>query len=137
MTRKNTTASAATVYFAIGSGYSAISASYVVLRTPHSRWIIASHSLDDAFAEDAVGPDHQRDDHEHVGGEVLGAAADVGVDVPGGNVLDDADDEAADHGARNRVQPAQDHDRADLEADEREVDVHAEHVRAVHPPARA
>src|SRR5262249_57321582 len=39
-TRKNSTASTATVHFAIGSGYSPRSASYVVFRTPHSRWII-------------------------------------------------------------------------------------------------
>src|SRR5437870_6925436 len=39
MMRKNTTATAATVHRAIGSGYSPISASYVVFSTPHSLWI--------------------------------------------------------------------------------------------------
>src|SRR5919204_6232397 len=33
-----------------------------------------SYSLDDAFAEDAVGADHQRQDHQHVRREVFRAA---------------------------------------------------------------
>src|SRR4026207_1729214 len=126
MTRKNSTASAATVHRAIGSGQRAMAASYDVFRTPHSRWIMASDPLDDAFAEDAVGPDHEREDHQDVGGEVLGAAAPVGIDVAGGDVLDDADDQPAHDRARDRVQAAQDHDREDLEPHQRQVDVDAE-----------
>src|SRR5438874_7166559 len=42
---------------------------------------VASYALDDLLAEDAVRPDHQRGDHQHVRREVLGAAADVGIDV--------------------------------------------------------
>src|SRR2546421_8989764 len=105
-----------------------MSASYVVFSTPHSRWIIASYSLDDAFAEDAVGTNHQRHDHEDVGGEVLGAAAHVRIDVAGRHVLHDPHDEAAHDGAGDGVEPAQDHHREHLEADQREVDVHAEQV---------
>src|SRR4029434_8967269 len=68
-----------------------MSASYVVFSTPHSRWIIArSHALDDAFAEDAVGANHQREDHQDVGREILGAAADQRVDVHRRDVLADA-----------------------------------------------
>src|SRR3989441_7105335 len=85
-----------------------------------------SYPLDDLLAEDTVGTDHQRQDHQHVRREVLGAAADPGVDVAGRHVLHDPDDEAPDDRARDRIQPAQDHDREDLEADQREVDVHAE-----------
>src|SRR5438876_34738 len=109
---------AATVYLAMGSGYSAISASYVVLRTPHSRWIMAgSHSFDDPLAEDAVGPDHQGQDHQDVRCEVFGATAHVRIDVAGGDVLHDADDEPADDRPRDRIETAEDHDRKDLEAD--------------------
>ena len=65
---------------------------------------VSSHALDDSFTEDAVGANHQGEDHEDVGGEVFGAAADVGVDVAGRDVLDDADDEASDDRARDRIQ---------------------------------
>src|ERR1044071_10477101 len=100
----------------MGSGYSAMSASYVVLRTPHSRWIMAaSHPLDDLLAEDAVGPDHQGQNHQDVGREVLGAAAHVRIDEARGEVLHEADDEPADDGPGDRVEPAQDHHRKDLE----------------------
>src|SRR3972149_2140464 len=104
-----------------------MSASYVALRTPHSRWIIpsprahagrskgsrceaardatteayslyvarrrdrandadgpfssASDPLDGRLAEDPIRPDHQRDDHQQVGGEVLGPAAHPGIDI--------------------------------------------------------
>src|SRR5262245_61612763 len=142
---------AATVQRATGSGYRAMSASYVVLSTPHSRWntvrlfrdggprtgppgpprssppgpagvlgdylggprsgppgpprssppgpagvlldiALPSHALDHRLAEDAVRANHQGHDHEHVRGEVLGAAPHVGVDVAGGHALDDSHD---------------------------------------------
>src|SRR5260370_21747275 len=120
---------AATVYFAMGSGYNAISASYVVFKAAHSRWIMAgSHPLDDSLPEDAVGANHQREDHQDVRCEVLGAAAHVGIDVAGGDVLHDADDEPADDGPRDRIETAEDHDREDLEADQRQAHVDAQHV---------
>src|SRR4029453_932345 len=72
--------------------------------------------LDDAFAEDAVGPDHQREDHQDVGREVLGAAADQRVDVAGRDVLDDADDEAADDRAGDGIEATRDDPRDPLEA---------------------
>src|SRR6185436_4644319 len=90
----------------------------------------SSDPLDDALAEDAVGANHERQDHEDVGREVLGAAAHVGIDVAGRHVLHDAHDETADDGAGDRVEPAQDHHREHLETDQRQVDVHAEHVSA-------
>src|SRR5262245_56236261 len=55
-----------------------------------------SYAFDDAFAEDTVRANHQRQDHQDVRREILGAAAHVRVDVPGGHVLHDADDEPAD-----------------------------------------
>ena len=51
------------------------------------------------------------DDHQHVGRKILGAAADVGVEIAGGQAFHHADDEPADHGAEDRVEPAEDHDR--------------------------
>src|SRR5881409_407080 len=95
-----------------------------------------SHAFDDAFAEDAVGANHQREDHQDVRREVLGAAADVGVDVAGRHVLHDADDEPADDRPRNRVEAAEDHHGENLEAHEREVHVDAEHVAPEHAAQR-
>src|SRR5258705_9525290 len=120
-----------------------MSASYVVFRTPDSLWNTltsplyplgspaasprpASHAFDDRFAEDPVRPDHQRDDHQEVGREVLGAAAYVRVHVAGRHVLDDPDHEPAHDGAGNRVEAAQDHHREDLEAHQGQVGVHPE-----------
>src|SRR5438445_5319340 len=154
-TRRKRTASAATVQRAMGNGYRAMSASYVVLSTPHSRWImrdstgsarrgtggrgvrrprgtpphpddacatpndehdeargrsrpertrlyvrigddrersqaksvgVASYAFDDLLAEDPVGPDHQRQDHQHARREILRPAPDArlhGAHVPG------------------------------------------------------
>src|SRR4030095_16882959 len=94
---------------------------------PQARYA-RSDSFDDAFAEHAVRANHERENHEDVGRKVLGAAADVGIDVPGGDVLDNADDEAADDRAGDRVEPAEDHDRKHLEADQRQVHVDAGEV---------
>src|ERR671915_1820640 len=98
-----------------------MSARYVVLMTPHSRWItgvLPSDPLDDFFAEEAVGPHHQHDEHEQERDEVLGAAAHVGVDVAGADTLHRPDDETAHHGTPHGVEAAQDHHREDLEAHE-------------------
>src|SRR5215470_14073130 len=113
-----------------------MSASYVVLSTPHSRWIIALDPFDDLLAEDAVRPDHQGQDHQDVRREVLGPAAYVRVHVAGGHVLHDADDQPADHRARDRVEPAQDHNREYLEAHQRQVDVDAQQVAPDDPAER-
>src|SRR5690242_10189823 len=59
-----------------------MSASYVVLSTPHSRWIIALDPFDDLLAEDAVRPDHQGQDHQDVRREVLGPPPTVGATEP-------------------------------------------------------
>src|SRR5262245_60087687 len=88
----------------------------------------ASYTLDDPLSEDSVGPDHQGNDHQDVGGEIFGATAHDGVDVAGGHVLDNADDEAADDGARDRVEPAQDDHGEHFETHQGQVGVDAEHV---------
>src|SRR3989441_2322070 len=159
----------------MGKGYRAMSASYVVLSTPHSRWImtdstgsarggpggwrvdrprgtrphpddacatpndehdeargrsrpertrlyvrigddrersqaksvgVASYAFDDLLAEDAVGPNHQRQDHQDVRREVLRPAADVRINVARGHVLHDADDQPTEDRPRDRVEPA-------------------------------
>src|SRR5205085_9136161 len=56
--------------------------------------------------------------------------------VAAGDDVDDAHDEAAHDGARNRVEPAQDHHGKHLEADQREVHVDAEHVAPQHAAQR-
>ena len=105
-------------------GVSAAPHSYAAGRAGHK----TKKNLDDAFAEDSIRTDHQRDDHEDVGREVFRAPAHVRIDVPGRHVLDDADDQAADDRPGNRVEPAENDHREHLEAHEREVDVDAEHV---------
>src|SRR5712691_9539664 len=105
-------------------------------RRAHDASRPSSYAFDDALAEHAIRPNHQRENHEDVGREILGAAAHVGVDVPGRHVLHAADDEPADDGARDRVEPTQDHHREHLEADQGEVHVHAEHVAPQHAAQR-
>src|SRR6516164_7568229 len=94
-----------------------------------------SHALDTAAAEDAFGPQHQGYDHQHVGSEILCAAADIGVEVAGGEVFDDAYDQPADHRAEDRVEAAEDDDRKHFETDESKLVVDAEH-RAPDDPAK-
>src|SRR6202020_2423660 len=86
------------------------------------------YPFDLALAEEAVGLEHQRHDHQEIRREVLGAAADIGIDISGGQALHDADRQAADHGAGDRIEAAKDHDRKHLEADQRELDIDAKHV---------
>src|SRR3989454_8747984 len=49
------------------------------------------------------------------------------------SVLHDADDQPTEDRTRDRVEPAQDHDREDLEAHEREMHIDAEHAAPDHP----
>src|SRR3989442_14152683 len=108
-----------------------MSPSEVVWYTPHSRLIIwpsASDALDDLAAEESVRPDHQGENHEDVGQEVLGAPAHVGIDVAGGHALDTADDEPAHDGAGDAVEATQDDIREDLEPDQADRRVHAQHA---------
>src|SRR5438876_1295869 len=108
-----------------------MSPSYVVWYTPRSRLIIwpsASDALDDLAAEEPVRPDHQGKDHEDVGQEVFGAPAHVGIDVAGGHALDTADDEPAHDGAGDAVEATQYDSREDLEPDQGEPGVHAQHA---------
>src|SRR5205814_4200631 len=76
----------------------------------------------------AVRANHQREDHQDVRCEVFGATAHVGIDVAGGDVLHDADDEPPDDGPGDRIETTEDHDRENLEADQRQVHVDAQHV---------
>src|SRR5262249_46868005 len=123
---------AATVQRAIGSGYSAISAAYLVLNTPDSRRSIALHPLDPTPAENARWPEHQGDYHDHVGREVLGAAAHIGIEVAGGEALDQADDEAAHDSTDHGVEAAEDDHGKHLQADQRQVHVNTEHAAPDH-----
>src|SRR5438045_4898915 len=87
----------------------------------------ALYALDTAPAEDPFRPDHQHQDHQHIGRKILCAAPDDRVEIPGSKILDDADDEPADNRAHDRVEPAQDHNRKDLEADEGQLVVDTQH----------
>src|SRR5437868_4873354 len=90
------------------------------------------HPLDPARAENAIGPEHQGDYHDHVGREVLGAAAHIGIEVAGGEALDEADDQAAHYGADHGVEAAEDDHGKHLQADQRQVDVDTEHAAPDH-----
>src|SRR5207302_1239431 len=94
------------------------------------------HALDAAPAEDALGADHQDQDHQHIRSKVLGAAANARIEIAGREVLDDADDQAADHRPDHRIEAAQDHHRKHLETDQRELVVNAEHRAPNHTAKR-
>src|SRR5690349_14204853 len=96
----------------------------------------SSYPFDDALTEHSVRPNHQRQNHQHVRREVFGSAAHERIDVPGGDVLDDTDDEPADHRAGNRVEPAENHHGKDFEANQRQIHVDAEHVAPEHAAER-
>src|SRR6185437_16235851 len=111
-----------------------MSAVELVLKTPASRWNIALHPLDPARAEHAVRPYHEHQDHQHVRREILSAAADIGVEIAGCEVLYHAHDQAADHRAADGIQSAQDNHGKHLQPDERELHVDTQH-RAPHHAA--
>src|SRR5215471_6357507 len=85
------------------------------------------HALDAAAAENSLRPHHQDQNHQHVGRKVLGAAADIGIEVAGSEILDDADNQPADHRTQYRVETAEDHDRKHFQPDQRELIVNAQH----------
>ena len=60
----------------------------------HTISLRRSDSLDDRFAEHAIRSDHQHEDHENIGCEILRAAADIGVEVARRKRLDDTDDQS-------------------------------------------
>src|SRR5438067_10562520 len=97
---------------------------------------MALRPLDPARAENAIGPEHQGDYHDHVGREVLGAAAHIGIEVAGGEALDEADDQAAHYGADHGVEAAEDDHGKHLQADQRQVDVDTEHAAPDHTAQR-
>src|SRR5579863_2658249 len=86
-----------------------------------------SYPLDQPAAEDAVGPDHEHQDHQEIGREILGAAADIGIEIASGQVLDNADDQSTDHGTDHGVEPAENDHGKDFEPDDAELVVDAEH----------
>src|SRR5262249_25845026 len=72
---------------------------------------VASYALNDLFAENPVRPHHERGNHQPVRREVFGAPTNIRIDVAGGEIFHDADDEPAEDGTRNGVEPAENHHR--------------------------
>src|SRR5690606_1446390 len=83
-------------------------------RAPPGRWLRppvgggaegasggVSYPIDDPFAEQALRADQQERERQHVREPGLDAAADHRADVDLGQLLAEADDQAADDGARN------------------------------------
>src|SRR4029077_11781332 len=93
-------------------------------------------AFDLALAENAIRREHKSDDHQDVGRKVLGAAANVGVEVARSEALDDADDQPADDRADDRIESAEDHHRKYLETDQGKLHVDPEHVAPNHAADR-
>src|SRR6185437_15350575 len=88
--------------------------------------------FDPVRAEHAVWLEHQHEDHKHIGCEILGAAADIGVEVASRQTLDHADDQSADHRTDDGIKAAQDHNGKHLEPNQCEVHVDAKHAAPDH-----
>src|SRR5438128_7624214 len=73
--------------------------------------------------EEPVGPEHEDQDQDHEGGDLLHPAPEDGVEVAAREVLEDADQEPADDRPRHGVETAQEGDRDHLEADSPEAHV--------------
>src|SRR5215469_13266913 len=86
-----------------------------------------SDALDPPATENAVGANHQGDNHQDVRGEILGAAADIGIEIAGGQVFNHANDQTTDDSADDRVESAQNNHGKHLETDERELVIDPEH----------
>src|SRR5271166_5269125 len=87
---------------------------------------MASDALDDALAEEALRPHQQEDESEPVGEPVLDGAAEGRAPEHLGDLLAGADDEAADDGAGDRGEAAEDEDGQRLQCDERQRELDAE-----------
>src|ERR1039457_939079 len=87
----------------------------------------ASNPFDDALAEQALRPEQQEQQCDDVSKPAFDAGADERTPMELAELLADADDQAADDGARDRSQAAEDENGQCLEGDdfEREGDVRA------------
>src|SRR5207248_2928097 len=86
---------------------------------------MGSDPFDADFSEEAVGPDHE---DQHEGDEwrnLLDASAEDGIEIAAGEVLQDADEEAAEDGPAHAVEAPDDHYWEDLEPEDGERPVHA------------
>src|SRR5690606_40136632 len=93
-------------------------------------WSVASvrraglHAIDDPLAEKALRADQQEQERERVGEPVLQSAADDRAEIELGELLADADDEAADDRAGDRGGSSEDHHRQRLERKRRQGELH-------------
>src|SRR5665811_791936 len=87
----------------------------------------ASNPFDDALAEQALRPEQQEQQRDDVSKPAFDAGADERTPIELAELLADADDQAADDGARDRSQAAEDENGQCLEGDDfgREGDVRA------------
>src|SRR6478672_10936163 len=79
-----------------------------------------SDPFDDAFAEQALRPEQQEDQRDHVSQPGFDAAAEQRAPVKFTELLADADDDAADDRAGDRSEAAEDQHRQRLERDDLE-----------------
>ena len=85
--------------------------------------MLVLYPLDDAFAEQALGPEQQEGQGQHVGKPVFDGAADQRPPVDFGDLLADADNQAADDGAGHRGEATEDEHRQRLQRDQREREI--------------
>src|ERR1700755_1798130 len=86
-----------------------------------------SDTLDPPATENAVGANHQSDNHQDVRGEILRTAAYIGIEIAGGQIFDHTNDQTADDSANDRVESTQNNHRKHLETDERQLVIDPEH----------
>src|SRR5262245_46358357 len=82
-----------------------------------------SYPLDDLLAEEPLRPEQQEREGQHIGEPVLDGAAYQRAPIHLGHFLPDPDDGAADDGAGDRGEPAEDEHGQRLERDEREAEL--------------
>src|SRR3954454_17899183 len=90
----------------------------LLLAIRHSPFARMSDALNDPLPEQPLRPEQQEQERDHVGEPGLDAAADERPPVELAELLADADDEAADDGARDRGEAPEDQHRQGLQGDD-------------------
>src|SRR4029450_12708755 len=94
-------------------------------------WGPGLHTLDDALAEQALGPEDEEDEGQRVGEPVLDGAAHQRPPVHLADLLAGADDEPAHDGARHRGEAAENQYGQRLQRDQGQAELYAA-LRAPH-----
>src|SRR6218665_525866 len=85
-----------------------------------------SDPFHELLAEQAGGADEQEGKRHDIGEPTLDTAAEILADIDLRELLRSADQQAADNGAEDGIEAAENEDRQRLQDDERERELHAE-----------